>query len=565
MKIEINSLPLIMLTLIQRYQYSLLAILAGASLPLAFAPFFIWPLAIISPAILLFIIDKKLSSTLSNRNTIQSQKQSNTLNNESRKGKSSSVVKLGALYWLGFYLSGVSWIYVSIHVYGYTPAPIAAFLAFLFATGLALVNSLQTWIYYRINAHRYYIVSFAASWVLMEWFRTWFLSGFPWLLNGYAFIDSPLASYAPIGGVYFLSFISMVCASLLFFMSKGLINKTVDKRLFVISGLSLVLIFGGASLLKHHNWVTVNFNQAINFHLIQGNISQHDKWLPEKNEEILKTYHKMISHSLSHIGLQKKEEEFNTEKTRHTPSVIVLPEAAMPTIQSNLDWFFKAIASDAKKINTTLISGIFYDDVNYHINHQDIYNSVIAMGDGKGLYHKQKLVPFGEYVPLETLIRGLIPFFDLPFSSFARGNYGQKGLYASNVHISPFICYEILYPELVRDHGASSDILLTISNDAWFGNSTGPKQHFQMARMRALELGKYLVRTANTGTTAIVNHRGVVTNRLARNQQNTLIASAYTTSGYTPYAKWGSLPLILLSTTILLFCLGRKLFIKEST
>lgn len=504
----------------------LLPFCAGALLPLAFSPFNFWPLAIIAPLLFLFSIDMLLKNS-----------------------GAKATVYAGFSFWLAYYLVGVSWVYVSIHDYGDTAAPIAAFLTLLFSAGLALVTNLQIFIYVKLNLQKFYLLSFPATWVLIEWFRSWFLTGFPWLYSGYAFIDSPLAPYASIGGVYFLSFIAVFLASLLYFLITTIINN--KKSIF---NYSLIVIFSfitifPAILLQKHAWVSINPENSLRFHLIQGNIPQHDKWLPENQKNILITFNDLIQTTFLDIEKEQSEEQKKGKVSRH---VIVLPEAAMPTLQSELDWFFEGIDQQAKAHNTTFISGIFYDENGEGFYADNIYNSVTAIGNGSGLYHKQRLVPFGEYVPLESFIRGMIPFFDLPYSSFARGQWGQQGLKAFDVQIAPFICYEILYPSLVFHHAKDADILLTISNDAWFGNSTGPEQHFEMARMRALELGKYLVRTTNTGTTAIIDQHGKILSQLRKDTRSVLHGDVYITEGKTPFARVGNLP-ILLSCAFLLF------------
>jgi apolipoprotein N-acyltransferase len=503
---------------------------AGASLPLAFAPFNFWPLAILSPAIFLFCLEQSLQN----------------------KNKHSAL-KVGFFYWLGFYAVGVSWVYVSIHEYGDTPAPIAALLAFIFAAGLALVTNLQILLYTKFRLHRFFILSFPASWVLIEWFRSWFLTGFPWIYNGYAFIDTPLANYASIGGVYSLSFISALLAAFLFLLSKSLLNNQKNYKKIVLAITCCLLLFAPSLMLKNYSWVTIDENKVLRFHLVQGNIPQHDKWLPQNQRKILDIYNDLIQQTFSQIEDENKK-QFQLAPEQDIKHVIVLPEAAMPTLQSELKWFFSDIEKQALATNTAFISGIFYDEMEQGFAAKDIYNSITALGNGSGLYHKQRLVPFGEYVPLESFIRGMIPFFDLPYSSFSKGSFGQAGLQVFDFTIAPFICYEILYPNLVYKHAKESDILLTISNDAWFGNSSGPEQHFQMARMRALELGKYLVRTTNTGTTAIINNQGKVVNQLPKNQRSVLTGNVYVSKGQTPYAIWGNMPILIFCALVFLVC-----------
>jgi len=512
-----------------------LSLFIGALLPFAFAPFAFWPLAIFSPLGFLFVVDY-------------------ALNHQKKK----QLLTHAYLFGLGFYGLGVSWVYVSIHVYGHTPAPIAALLAFLFSGGLALVSVLHILVYQYFNFHRFYILSFPASWVMFEWFRSWFLSGFPWLYNGYAFIDSPLASLANIVGVYGLSFLSIFIASLLFFMVKTIVEtfntRKIDKKQQknILAGFVMIVgIIVLAQINSRQSWTSINPEASLQFELIQGNVSQHDKWLPQNQRLILNNYGSLISQVFEKYEHQEIKPQV----------VIVLPEAAMPALQSEIQGFFNHLDNKSKNKNMSLISGIFYDEDAKAFYSDNVYNSIIAVGMGTGLYHKQRLVPFGEYVPLEDFIRGALPFFDLPFSSFTRGAKNQQGLENFGITIAPFICYEILYPNLVYQQGKDADILLTISNDAWFGNSSGPAQHFQMARMRALELGKYLVRTTNTGTTAVVDHHGKVIRQLPSFETAILSETVYVTQGKTPFSYWGPLPILVFSA--LLCFLVILLFLQE--
>jgi apolipoprotein N-acyltransferase len=517
--------------------FYLLSFLCGASLPFGFAPLAFWPLAIISPLLFFVLIDKHQKLIF-----------------ESSKLASKSFLYLVYSFWLGFYVLGVSWVYVSIHEYGYTPAPIAAALALFFAVGLTLVNSFPMYFYQKLKLHKLSLISFPALWLVIEWFRTWFLTGFPWLLNGYAFIDSPLSAYASLGGVYLVSFLSILLSLLIFFAAKEIVSALRSKGFHTIKmfgALSLIIFIStGALTLNKHTWVDIDKSKALNVHLVQGNIPQHDKWLPENQRKILKIYDELIKESFTRV-----EEQRNIPSKLHAQAdqqLIILPEAAMPALQSELLWYFNIIDRKAKEKKLSLVSGIFYDEDYLGFYAEKIYNSITVVGKGSGLYHKQRLVPFGEYVPLEDFIRGLIPFFDLPFSSFTRGEANQSGLSLEGIKIAPFICYEILYPELVFKQAKNADVLLTISNDAWFGNSSGPKQHFQMARMRALETGKYLIRATNTGTTAIIDPKGQVTDILKPHERAILSGFVYATQGNTPYSLYGNKPILIFCALLLI-------------
>jgi len=184
------------------------------------------------------------------------------------------------------------------------------------------------------------------------------------------------------------------------------------------------------------------------------------------------------------------------------------------------------------------------------------FNSIVSLGEGSGVYHKQRLVPFGEYVPLENWLRGLIAFLDLPMSAFSAGKPDQPPLLAHDFRLSPFICYEIVYPDPVREFAAEADLMITISNDSWFGASIGPLQHLQMARMRALENGRYLVRATNNGVSAIIDERGNLLEYTPRFERLNLSGNAEVMLGATPFSRIGSLPVIILCLLLLAAVLG---------
>ena len=174
----------------------------------------------------------------------------------------------------------------------------------------------------------------------------------------------------------------------------------------------------------------------------------------------------------------------------------------------------------------------------------DYYNAAIATGSD-AVYRKRHLVPFGDFVPFEPLLRGLISFFDLPMSGTAAGGAEQPLLRAAGIDLAMAICWEIAYPATVAADARRAGALVTISNDTWFGASIGPSQHFQIARMRALENGKYLLRSTNDGITGIVDDRGNVVDRLPRFEPGVLAGTVHVVSGSTPYSRWLHLPLFL--------------------
>lgn len=485
----------------------LLALAAGALFPLGLAPLSLWPLIPVSLALLVMVLDGQ------------------------SPGRS---FWRAWLYGLGFNGVGVSWVYVSIHYFGHTPLWLSVIATALFVAFLALVLfALPFWLYSKFKLDRFPLLTFPAIWVLMEWSKTWILSGFPWLWAGYGFIDTPLAGLAPVTGVLGISLVVAVTGVCLYL----LLQRDNLKRWQPIA---LVLLLWGAGYgLSQQTWTQPDLKKTLKVALLQGNIDQDQKWDPRYRDAILRTYKEMT------------EQSWNAD-------LILWPEAAYPVFYHEAFNFITNLDIRAREKKVAIVSGVPYFEMKSEEAHY--YNSIFVIGDGEGLYHKQKLVPFGEYVPLQSLIRGLIPFFNLPMSSFTAGADNQPALEAKGLRFSAYICYEIVYPELVRLNAQNRDFLITISNDAWFGHSWGPIQHFQMARMRALETGKYLLRGTNTGITAVFDPQGRVQGQIPAFQPGILQGLVYGMTGVTPYVKTGYWP--ILGLALLLLVIGAALGLR---
>lgn len=480
----------------------LIALAAGLAFPFSIAPFFLWPIVILSLIGLLF-----------------------SLQDCSPK---EAALRTG-LFGFAKFSVGTSWIYVSMHDHGGTPAILAVLMIALFSAFLATFPALFMYGFQRLYHSKHTqpiiaILTFASLWFLYEWFRSWILTGFPWLFAGDAQLHTWLNGWAPILSVYGLSFFSAMSAGAIFYAIK---NKQAAYLL-------LLMVWPIGYLLQGINWTEQTGELTVS--AVQGNIAQEKKWLPEQRSPTLNAY-------------------LNETRQHWHSDLILWPETAVTVLIDQFQPYLDRINQEALDNNTALITGIPFrytqgpDKGAFH-------NSIIAIGLGDGLYHKQKLVPFGEYIPLENAIRGLLPFFDLPMSSFKPGSNNQPLLKVEKDEtlflISPFICYEIVYPEFVADMASNSDLLITISNDAWFGDSLGPKQHMAIAQMRALETQRYLLRSTNTGITALVNHKGEIVKQLPTNERATLTALAQTRQGSTPFMLLGLWPLLTLSSLILI-------------
>lgn len=493
-----------------------LAFILGASTALSFAPYSLWIIYPIAMALALW-----LSSSLA--------------------------PKASFFHWLSFgfgcFAVGISWVHVSMDTFGGLPLAASVGLMALLALYLALYPALTglglAWLT-RTNTPSLWrnLLLFPALWVLTEWARGWVMTGFPWIWAGYSQTQGPLKELASIIGALGLSFLIAMLA--------GALALCFSKR--YKSLLILLPIIAAAA------WVAPKLTQikptgeSVKVALVQGNIPQSMKWEPEALWPTLLKY------------MDLSREHFDAD-------IIVWPEAAIPAPESMVQDFLDNANKVANLNHTSIITGIISRQ------HDEFYNSLIVLGnhnqkqqdtpdyesDGSNQFKKHHLLPIGEFVPFEALLRPIAPFFNLPMSSFARGDYQQPNLSAVGHKIAPAICYEIAFPEQLRDSvNLGTDLLLTVSNDAWFGASNGPLQHMEIAQMRAIELGRPLVRATNNGVTAVVDENGNITAALPQFETGVLSATIPLVTGQTWFAKIGQTPLLLLCAALLLLGFIRR-------
>ncbi len=473
----------------------LLALLAGALMPLALAPFDLWPLALLSIA-LHYLGLRRLSAR--------------------------QALLRGWCYGFGSFAAGTSWVYVSIHDFGAASPPLAGFLTLAFVGGLGLLFALSSWVWVRWlrrdGAPLADALCFAALWLAQESFRSWFLTGFPWLYAGYSQLHGPLAPLAPLGGVWLISLVLALSAVLLVRLP-GLLRQPRA----LVAGLVLLLAPWLIALgLTGRAW-TEPLGAPLSVAAVQGNVPQTLKWDPEQLRAQLLLYRDLT--------LQAPRSD-----------LVVWPETAVPVMLDRAHGYLDELQARLAERDSQLITGVPVRLPN-DAGELRYYNGILSVGSGQPAYLKQKLVPFGEYLPLQELLRGLIAFFDLPMSDFARGPSGQPLLQAQGLSIAPYICYEVVYPEFAASLAADSTLLLTISNDAWFGRSLGPLQHLQMAQMRALEAGRWMIRATNNGVTALIDPQGRIQRELPQFEQGVLQGEVQPMQGLTPYLRWRGWPL----------------------
>jgi apolipoprotein N-acyltransferase len=482
-----------------------IALIAGALAPLSLAPFHFWPIGIASTAIFSLLIFQQTTA---------------------------QVVKRSFCFGLGFYGVGVSWVFVSIHFYGGASAAFAAFLTLLFVSFLAVIFSLPFYLFGRwLNRHALgLLVAFPVIWMLGEWLRSWLLTGFPWLYLGYAHVHTWLAGWAPVTGIFGLSFFVALTGVVIagWCLRAQLIQaQTQSNRTLISASLLLGLIWLGGAGLKTVEWTELG-EKAIQVAIVQPDIAQDIKWQADYEQPTLDL--------LTDMSSELWDNDW-----------IIWPEAAVPLTYHDALPFLNQINQRADETDTGLITGIIYDDMSA----RRYYNSIAGFGNALGIYHKRRLVPFGEYVPLEDWLRGLIQFFDLPTSIISLGPQQQGGIRVKTIDIAPAVCYELAYPDLMAESAAKAQVLLNVSNLGWFGDSIGPPQFLQMGQMRALETGRYLVYSTNNGTSALINQRGQIEHQSQAFVAQTLSGAIYPATGLTPFMHWGSWPLIIFALALI--------------
>jgi apolipoprotein N-acyltransferase len=457
------------------------------------------------------------------------------------QGKSpKAAAKQGFIFAFGWFAAGISWVHVSIDQFGGLPLTISILLMVLLCLYLALFLALACYLSARFSANKQLSLWILLPiWLLAEFLRGVFLTGFPWLTLGYSQIDGPLAAFAPVIGEKGLS-------ALVILLSIALVNIVQNKHRYLHSVL-IITIAILALILNKVTWITPT-GKTVTTAIVQGNIEQDLKWSPEQTWPTM----------LKYLDLTRKN---------YPADIIIWPESAITAVEpSTQAQDFLEIAQSSALLNSSaIISGI----IDYDINNRHYYNNLVVIGkysqddqlgryqyNNSNRYTKNHLLPIGEFVPFAEWLRPIAPFFNLPMSSFSRGDYVQNNLIANGYQLLPLICFEVAFAEqLSANFSDKTDLLLTVSNDAWFGNSHGPHQHLEIVRMRALEFGRPFLRATNNGITAVVNHQGEIIKQIPQFQEAVLSTKVTLVKGLTPYASYTriidfAIPLSLLMLTL---------------
>jgi apolipoprotein N-acyltransferase len=468
----------------------LAALIAGALAVFAFSPFNWYPLSIVCPALLFWFW---LGASVR------------------------QCFWLGIVFGVGMFGVGVSWVYVSLHDFGNMPAPLAGIVVAIFVLILSLfpaaVGGLQAaWPGTNILLRLTLIIP--GLWAASEWLRGWFLTGFPWLSLGYSQVGWPLGGFASVVGVYGVSWFTAVTVGALVV---AVVNRFRRAPLGIAVAMTLML---AGWLVEGITWVEPK-GEPVKIALVQGNISLAEKWHVDGRSGILKRYMDLSDNT--------------------NADLIVWPEAAVPLYADELPESFWRRLKDHP---ADFVIGIL--ERRKDAAGEKLYNSVAGVGNSLSFYRKRHLVPFGEFLPLSSFLEWLLNYLHIPMSDFSSWPGAQPPLTAAGIPLGVSICYEDAFPEDVRAMLPDATLLVNVSEDAWFGDSLGPHQRLQMAQMRAVEMGRPMVRAGNTGVSAVIDHRGEISARSPQFTETVLQDTVQPMTGTTLYVRFGNLIMIVL-------------------
>jgi apolipoprotein N-acyltransferase len=481
----------------RRYVGSGVALIVGALLATSFAPLDLWPLAFLSPAALFWLWEDATPRR---------------------------AATLGFWFNAGTFGAGTYWLYIAIAENGHAPL----FLTFFLMIGLVAIMSsyhaLLGWLVARYLPARgaaRWLVGLPAMWLLVEWFRSWFISGFGWLALGYSQTDTWLAGYAPVIGQFGMGYVVLLVAGALLTLAVG----TRNERL--VAGGLVAAVFAGGYALRDREW-TAPTGAPVTVAVIQGAIPQDEKWISENLQKTLDLYAQLTAQA-------------------HGAQLIVWPESAIPDVANYHVEYFTAVYKAASAHGSSLVMGAVREDRNPRTGKDEAFNSVLSMDrdtPGVGMYDKYHLVPFTEFIPVPDFVRDWLEKLGLPSRDFDRGAEVQPPLEAAGQKIATTICYEDAYGSTQLPALRTATLLVNVTNDAWFGESWARYQHLQISRMRAMEARRVLVRAANTGVSAVIDERGRIVTRAPEYEANVMRGAVQPRLGLTPYASTGNWPIV---------------------
>jgi apolipoprotein N-acyltransferase len=483
------------------------AFACGAGLNLAFAPFEWWPFALIAPAALFALI---------------------------RGVPPRRAAMTGAAFGIGLFAFGTYWLFTCLHVFGLVPVWLTLLLQIVFVAAMCLYFAALCYLANRFwlkgGVTREWLV-LPALWVVLEWLRGWVLSGFPWLSAGYALIDSPLSGWAPIFGVYGVTWAAVMVSAAI---NVAFMPAVSFSRRCVAVALAAVL-FLVPELLASHHW-THAAGPSIAIAAVQGAVPQDQKWQAKNRELTMERYRRLTGEAWG-------------------ARLIVWPEAAIPVLAPMIQDYLSALEQEGRAHDADFAIGL----VDYLPETKQYFNGVRVLSKaGDGWYYKRHLVPFGEYFPVPAFVRSWLRLMSLPYDDFTAGRADQPTLRAAGQKLGLTICWEDAFGSQQLGVLRQATVLINVTNNAWYGDSTAPHQHLQIARMRALEAGRFLIRAANDGITAAIDPRGKIIARIPQFQEGVLRADVQPLSGLTPYARLGNYPVVVGAVGLLAIAAWRR-------
>ena len=487
--------------------HSMLALLSGIISVFAFAPYHLYPLALVG------LIGLLTSFIYSDSNKL--------------------AMKRGFIFGLGFFGVGMYWIYISIYQFGQAPVIIAGVLTLLLIMLLSTIPALVGYCFTRFYPYNNLIklcLVFPAMWALGEWVRSWLFTGLPWLLMGSSQTNYLFKGIAPLAGVIMISFILAHFAGVCVYAALSIRRKRIYSAIYLI--LFIVGLLYSSSL----QWTTP-IGKPITTSLVQANISQSLKWDPLQAQKTVEKYQKLSA------PLWDKSQ------------LVVWSEAAVPTPMPLSALTITELEQEATQHNSGLIFGVPTQAIDGNSN----YNAAMAVGNIQGEYYKRHLVPFGEFFPAAALSSFILKYLDIPMSNFTAGDPEQPPMEMGDIKFATFICYEIIFPEDVSGviDSTGANVIVVLSDDAWFGHSSAQAQQLQMAQMRAMENGRYVISSTNNGLTAVINQQGKIIAQAEPYKTTVLTAQVQPMEGSTPWLRWG-IDIILLLSLVCLF-IGKNL------
>ncbi len=472
--------------------------LAGAALTGAYAPWSWFPAAVLVPAAALVLW---------------------------RRRAPRAAAWSGWVFGLAHFGTSFYWVYHSLHDFGEAPAALAAAATVLFVAVLAVYFALLAWATAlaapRVHGVALCLLVYPSLWTLSEWLRGVLLTGFPWNFVGQAAVDSPLAGVLPVFGTLGASWLTVFLAGCLaaVFLRRAAVR--------VVAVVAFAAVFAAATAAARFEWTAAD-GAAVEVALVQPNVEQSLKFDPGSFRRIVEIYRELTARAVG-------------------ADLVLWPETAVPTYYDLLERdLLSPLNDEIRAAGGEFMLGAFVRD------DTGAYNAVVQIAQPPQIYRKRHLVPFGEYLPLRRLFEFFRSWILIPMSDLQTG-HGRSLMRVGGRDVGVSICYEVSFASEIMDALPQAAYLINVSNDSWFGDSTAPHQHLQIARLRAAETGRAMVRATSTGISAIIDYRGVVVARSRQFTEQVLRAAVGPRRGLTPYSTWGDLPVLAWSLLLAVF------------